>query len=411
MILNSKQTATIHDILRFIINPNKLCGNTYIVSGGAGTGKSLLLSKLYNTLTNVGYKVSVIAPTGKAVFNLTSKNPQLHATTIHALMFEAQVLIRNVRDKTGQYVFDVDGKHITEQYFKFNKRSPDDIRAICDVIALDEASMLTSDINDSLIELDIPIIMFGDHNQLPPIPHKDDENKDFNIMKTPIDSLLTEVQRTTMDNAIFKLAYSVLYTGRINIFDYGKEVSFLSHSEFNYNFIRNNQIDTVIVNSNRERVDVNNDFRQSLYGLNRGDLPIAGEKVTCLHNNVYLGKEITAKNKTSVNKFNGQIELLDKDCVQEIEGSPKMTLELGGIKVPIEIDKFYENKKYADMERIKFAFGYALTVHKSQGSEFDNVVIIMPSAFVMDNYMDDVKAWIYTAITRAKKKLWIVGAS
>ena len=394
MLLGTEQAYALLGALNFL--SKTATGGFFIITGAAGTGKSFLISRLYDTLAHAGAAVTVIAPTGKAATNLREKNSNLRAMTLHSLLYYVEEVHTPKLDDFGQQVYAPDGTKITIIKRQFKKRDVDSIRSEVDMIIMDEASMLQLSNAKFLAQLNIPVVLFGDKEQLPPFGEED-----FSILSKTPDVHLIDVRRTTMDNAIYKLAYVIIETGSLFVHDYGHEVEFLSHEEFDVQFLKDNKVDAILSHSNAKRKEAN-DMARAAKGLYRDDLPKLGETIMCLRNHSFpMGKN------AYVYMSNGQTV----ECVQDAgDCGGKVRLYLPkNVVVTIDKDKFYEDAPYEDDDKHCFCFGYGLTVHKAQGSEFDAVAVILPSDYVMTNYMDNIKAWLYTAVTRAKKKLYVVG--
>ncbi len=264
-----------------------------------------------------------------------------------------------------------------------------------DLIVVDEASMLTKILFDDLASFNIPILAVGDHGQLPPI------GDTFNLMAEP-DVRLETIHRQAAGDPIIKLSMIVREGGTIPV---GR------HGEFVSKTINPNILDRVsdvsdpmiLCGYNRTRTRLNRYVRRRLNISS--PLPVVGERVICLKNNHNAGV------------YNGMI-----GYVVEVKEKGKDHLALkakmdGGVDFNGDVWRHQfgaeqtirpKDKQEAGYMGDFFDWGYAMTVHKSQGSEAKRVVVFeerLPKATD-----DDWKRWLYTAVTRARERLLVVGS-
>lgn len=355
MQLTPHQSDAIDYILRTVVDDE--C--SFILGGYAGTGKTFLLSKLIPMLQDDHkLKVKIVAPTGKAASVLRSKG--VPATTIHRLCYEM----------------------VCPNPLTFEKVDKLD----CDVIICDESSMIPSDIYNDLLSYNIPILFVGDPGQLEPV------GKDPNIMKNP-DFTLTEVHRQALDNPIIAFATFL----RENPWEFA--FRFKHHLDSSALSIRRGLVpdhlpsfDQIIVGTNKSRVTYNTRLRKL---LNHKGPPQPGERLICLSNsrryNLFNGLQITVGER-GCNTTTEELHIL-RDDFNQIDN------EL----IPINLDALNVEKFTPDFSRrtpqVPFDFAYAITCHKSQGSEWDKVLVIDQAFGTPPN------RWRYTAATRAKASL------
>lgn len=330
-----------------------LCGlvraGSGALTGGAGTGKTYVLSRLINEASK-HLIVKVAAFSGKAASVIGNKI-DVEATTIHRLL--------GIR--TGQMPFY--GPH----------RFLD-----CDLLILDEASMIDSELMNNVMSALAPetrLILCGDINQIQPIgvgcPFKDIVNNGF--MTT---FMLKEPTRQAADSGIIRLAYSILTGsprlvagGGVHIG--GKEIE-IEPADW---WIRSKEEDRVVIASYKNpkfagaTTSINRAVADKVYGNHKG-LKI-GERVICIRNDY------------EYNVFNGEIYTIIDD-------------KFGLIVTDGKIEK--------EVDRSMFERAYALTVHKAQGSEFSDVMFIIDPGTSMSMEL------LYTAVTRAKKNLILQGS-
>lgn len=181
----TKEQRNIHDAVIDGIKHKQ----TQTVGGYAGTGKSVLLGKIYERLTEKGIFAQVAAPTGKAADVLNRKG--LPAATLHSLLYR---LFRIDSKKHKREL--PDGKE--EEYEvveRFHWQRRNDL--VANVLLVDESSMISHQMYADLMATDIPCVFFGDHGQLPPV-----EQSSVNVMAAP-DYRLETVHRNAGPIALF----------------------------------------------------------------------------------------------------------------------------------------------------------------------------------------------------------------
>lgn len=333
----------------------------FIISGFAGCGKTYTAKGIPEMLDLM--MVSFLAPTGKAARVLHDS-----AQTIHSYLYMCE------QDKeTGELHFLKKPRH---EFFD-------------QLLIVDEISMVNDDLMDDLRALNIPIIGLGDSAQLKPV------NGDNSILDKP-DIFLTKVYRN--GGGILELATD-LRNGEDDLI---KKYDSVYYRKAFYMDIKKYDEDSIVIcrfNSTRQKV--NKMIRKQVY--NYDSLLETGEKLMILNNDRDVGL------------FNGSIvELITILYLNTTEGIGEILVKRDdGFNIPIKVDvdillgreakpkrfrKKNENKEpYLDVD-----YAYAITCHKSQGSEYEKVFLINQG-----QYFDDHQNWLYTAATRAKKKLYI----
>jgi len=375
------------------------------VGGYAGTGKTTLICELRKEIYKKFPKLSVafVTFTGKASSVLKSKldifginYPEDYIGTIHGLIYKAEVRY-DIKLKT--YV-------ITGWKLK------DDSEVWYDIIIIDEASMVSKQIWDDLGKFCKTIIGVGDHGQLPPIGDQ------FNLLSNT-DLRLTEIHRQALDSPIIYLSKFVREEGYIpfNKF-FSKDVFKLSWENDRCKYIWNNKVvfdeDLIILcGFNTTRCYLNEQIREKLSYTKK--VPYPGERIVCLVNNHDL------------KIMNGQIGTV-RWVMPEDYDLYRMTIDMGsnsdftecmisnkcfGEVTYTMYDKsqhFKQQQKYSIKKgfgRVDFFdYGYVMSVHKSQGSEWSKVIVFEQRSKHWDD--EYYARWLYTAITRAGKKLFII---
>ena len=345
--------------------------------GYAGTGKTTLARHFAE---HVDGDVQFAAFTGKAAQVLRSKGAT-NARTIHSLIYRPRGE-EAVEDETT-------GKTTIAPTFTINRQSP---VARAKLVVVDECSMVDEELGRDLMRFGTPILVLGDPAQLPPI-----SGGGFFTEHEP-DFLLTEIHRQARDNPIIKLAMDVREGREFMKGDYGT-AQVIGRAEVTQELVLD--ADQVLVGTNRTRRRYNHRLRE-LKGFT-ADYPQAGDKLVCLRNdpakgllNGSLWKVMTASRETTKPGINLLVSPEEDDPDR---GIAKITLLKAAFEEQDGEIPWQQRRRYDD-----FDYGYALTVHKAQGSQWDNVVLFDESFA----FKDTRQRWLYTAITRAAKRLTIV---
>jgi exodeoxyribonuclease-5 len=333
--------------------------------GYAGTGKTTLARKIAEDIDG---GVAFAASTGKAALVLRSKGCT-DARTIHSLIYRPR--------KTDAQ----------ELSFVLNEASA---VATSSLVIIDECSMVDAELGRDLLSFGKPVLVLGDPAQLPPV-----KGGGF-FTEGPPDVMLTEVHRQAVDNPIIKMSMLVREGGRLSLGTYGES---LVVERANIDSGTATAADQLLVGLNRTRHSYNKRMRE-LFG--RADIfPQADDKLVCLKNNKTKGL------------LNGGIWL-----VKSTAPTRKKRLALNIVpeddpaRKPLRIGvlpEFFQGLEESLSPTIRresdeFAYGYALTVHKAQGSQWNHVVLFDESFA----FREHRSRWLYTGITRAAERLTIV---
>ena len=333
--------------------------------GYAGTGKTTLVKHIAE---GVDGKVLFAAFTGKAACVMRSKGCY-SASTIHSLLYRAR--------ESGEE---------TPSFELWNDAPASKAK----LIIIDECSMVDAELARDLMSFGVPLLVLGDPAQLPPI-----SGGGFFTDAEP-DAMLTEVHRQAQDDPIVRLSMEIRAGNPLTQGQYG-ETQVVRRDALDPKRVLD--ADQVLVGRNVTRRAYNARLRER-----RGfadALPMAGDKLVCLRNNRRKGL------------FNGGLWMVKerpKPRRQIIRMHLKPDEDLGErvIKVSVRPECFTGAIEEFDWPQRKaydeFDFGYVLTVHKAQGSQWDDVVLFDESGAFPDNR----DRWLYTGVTRAAKRLTIV---
>jgi exodeoxyribonuclease-5 len=360
----------------------------YITLGGyAGTGKTTLLGYLSEYLfkERKDLKIAFCSYTGKAsrvlyrkLMDVGFSNSKCYIGTIHRLIYRAVV------DDDDNII---DWEKIPEDDFNY------------DLIIVDESSMVTEDIWKDLLSFNRPLLAVGDHGQLPPVKGT------FNLMENP-NFKLEEIYRQESNNPIIKLSEIVRKYGTLPYEEFSKSVKKLRKEETETQELISNMFNSfnedmmVLCGYNRTRINLNKGIRALHFDT---PTPQVGDRVICLKNNrvqeIFNGMTGTISDITK--ESTGGMNYYDTEISLDYEDTPFWG------KISIEQFNSTELKEKPIENLNYFDFGYALTVHKAQGSQAKKVILFDERFPKMTD--DDYRRWLYTAITRAEEELYIVG--
>ncbi len=376
-------------VLRHIIEwykKDKESMQSITIGGYAGTGKTTLIALLRKKLHTIQkhLRVGFASYTGKAARVLRTK------------LYEEKIVQK--QDTVGTIHSLIYSPIINEKEEIIGWKTKETIDK--DLIIIDEASMIDSSIWQHLIAYKIPIIVVGDHGQLPPI------RGNFNLVQRP-HLMLSTIHRQAKQNPIIHLSILARKNGIIPPGKYGNSVikMLLNESDTQETvneLLSNYDNDTLVLcGFNKTRRQLNLFIRNTL-GF-ESLFPMEGDRVICLRNN--------HKN----NIFNGMlgiiihIETANKDWYQAeiaMDGEEKHFKGLiSKYQFNSEIPLNFTENRSQIMKGDLFDFGYALTVHKAQGSQAKRVILFEERFHQMND--DDWRRWLYTGVTRAEEELYI----
>jgi exodeoxyribonuclease-5 len=344
--------------------------------GYAGTGKTTLAKHFAE---NVRGQVVFGAFTGKAALVLRNKGCHA-ATTIHSMIYSP---VHHLLDQSSK------------PEFVINRESEVSNAAL---VVIDECSMVDEKLGTDLLSFGAKVLVLGDPAQLPPV-----NGQGFFTNARP-DVLLTEVHRQALDNPIISMSMKVRNGEPLDVGTYGAS-AVISRASVDQRDVLN--ADQILVGRNRTRMAYNSRMRTL---LKRGDdaLPVVGDKLVCLRNDRFLGLLNggiwTARTVTRPRSFKSAFKdgrfVTMSVLSEDIEGLSARVRVLREFFEGGEEALEWEEKKGSQ----EFTYGYALTVHKSQGSQWSDVYIFDESSA----FRDDARRWLYTAITRAAERVTIV---
>ena len=354
--------AAIEDWLRrWELDPTlAFTGDKRFVFGGlAGTGKTTIVSYLVDTLTDAGRLVRVTAPTGKAAHVLRSKG--VDASTLHSLIYRSRFTDRGWKHSLVPEI-------------------------AADLVIVDEASMLSTQLVNDVESFGIPVLYVGDHGQLEPVDDDPEIMKHCNVK-------LEKIHRQAEGSSIIQFAHRVRAGLSIGS-DAGEDVELASR--FCKRHFRT--ADVVVCGFRATRCRLNHAIR-GVRGFEGFD-PQVGETVICLANTLIKQGESSGQaifNGLSakvlhVHRGRRELRVLTDD---DRELLVKYWAPQFGARETA-------NPRVAGANTL-WDWGYAITAHKSQGSSYDTIAVLDET-----HPQWDTARWRYTAATRAVEKLiWV----
>ena len=388
MILTNKQ----EEGLKIILDRHKRNEKYTVVAGYAGTGKSTLVKFAIEALNVESSKVAYATYTGKAAEVLRKKgNPG--ACTLHKLLYD----------------------HFPMPGGGFYRKPKTELDVT--IVVVDEVSMVPKPMVDLLLKHKMYVIFLGDPFQLPQID-KDTEN---HLLDKP-HIFLDEIMRQAAESEIIQLTMKIRNGESLDLFK-GNEVQIFKKNEFNTGMMT--WADQIIVATNATRQSINQQMRKI---LGYSGLPQHGERMICLRN---YWDDCNDAGDALVNGTTGIIEnpfesfrripayiKNDRRDLPTIVGNfiPDGGIEFHSIEMDKEMIMTGEKcidwrvayqlgklkPKIGDIVPKEFAFAYAITCHKAQGSEWEKVLVVEEGfPFAKEEHA----RWLYTACTRASEKL------
>lgn len=373
-----------------------LLNNLFVITGGPGTGKTTIIKAIvdiYKKLLIDEYKgstkmlskneiedeITLLAPTGRSAKRM-SESVNMPSSTIH------KFLKWNLETKS----------------FGINEFNKSEAR----LVIIDEASMIDIFLFSSLLKGlkdKVKLIIVGDSFQLPSISPGNVLNdiiKSSKINKV----YLKEIYRTKKDSYIINFANKIKNKETFTKFGNYSDFKFIESDDINIKHY------LIQISENYLEKGLNVDNFQVLAPMYKGENGIDNLNIVMQEifnkpeknkNEIKIGNKIYRENDKVIqlvndldnNVFNGDIGYIKR--IKKEKDETQIYIDFMGNIVSYKIDKF-DN----------FSHAYAISIHKSQGSEYENVIIILSKSFKRMFY----NKLIYTAVTRAKKSLILIGS-
>lgn len=383
---------------------NHSARQTFALTGFAGTGKTSLLQHAVCERLGLVPDVSAafITPTGKAATVLIKKG--IAACTVHRLIYQSI---------TEEQEMLLNGKTVKVEKLTFKRR--ENIDKGIKLIVLDEASMVSDEMMFDILNFGVKVLLCGDDCQLPPV-------EGLNTYLKEPDFCLRSIVRQAGDNPIIYLSSLAREGKYIPYGNYGNKAFVINRRDFTGERRKRllTRAEQIICGLNRTRAKINDEMRK-IYGYS--GLPKNGEKLICTVNNweQYIDGEMRFN---LVNGIIGQAidpfydeanymgfmqfkpDFLDEKCPEALPFDAGIFMT-GAYRYRHGdyFERFDEEGNPKGVFTLnRFEYGYCISCHKAQGSEFESAIVFDESYA----FKEDAHRWLYTAITRAKDRLIIV---
>ena len=378
-----------YDIVQIAAIKNCIKNNFAILTGGPGTGKTtiiLAVIKIFQKIKNYSLHdlldesrsiLTLCAPTGKAAKRM-SESTGFYASTIH------KAIGWSTEDENME-------EFVSEKFIK------------SELVIIDESSMIDVFLMYNLLKIinkDAKIILVGDNDQLPSIAPGNVLNDLINS-KAISTVKLNKIFRQSEHSSIINISHSIKNNIPFDILENFDDKEFISANKNEMINVISDIYDDLIKGSAKENIQILAPIYKGTSGINEINMAIQsrfndneeqieyGELIYKVNDRV-----MQLVNRPEDNIFNGDIGYIEE-----------IYKEGNKVKIVIDYDGNYVTYEKTELNQITLS--YACSIHKAQGSEFENVIIPF-----IDNYNFMLnKNLTYTAITRAKKKLILCGSS
>jgi len=447
----SKQDIVLRQLSDFILSSSK--DTLYLLKGYAGTGKTTIVGTIVTNLWKIKKSAVLMAPTGRAA-KVISNYSGKEAFTIHKKIYFPK------KEKAGAIKFILQPNKHKDTIFIVDEASmipdtPGDSRLFENGSLLDDLMQYVYSGHKC------KLLLIGDTAQLPPVkldlsPALDEDKLSLNYNKQVIKMELSEVVRQEKDSGILEnatkiretLAEGFYDTFRFDLKGFADIVRLIDGQEImdaiNDAYSELGNEDTAIIVRSNKRANLYNQQIRERILFNENELS-AGDYMMVVKNNYFWLKPTSEAGFIA----NGDIvEILEIFNIKELYGFrfadvkvrmvdyPKMrpfetvllldTITAESPSLPYEdsnrlyqeVQKDFEHetsnyKKFLSVKNnkhfnaLQVKFSYAITCHKSQGGQWNTVFVEQP---YLPNGIDrDYMRWLYTAVTRAKEKLYLIG--
>ena len=382
--------------LKIALERHKANEKYTVIAGFAGTGKSTLVKFIIDALDVDQGKVAYATYTGKAAEVLRKKGNS-NAMTLHKLLYDS------IPRQGGGFI------RIPKKMLEYK------------IIVVDEVSMVPKSMIDMLLKHKVYVIFLGDPFQLPQI----DKKETHTLLDKP-HIFLDQVMRQAAESEIIQLTMKIRNGEQIDFMS-GKEVIIAPKASLVTGHLT--WADQIICATNASRISLNNQMREI---LGYSGLPQDGERMICLRNywedfsedgSSSLVNGMTGIIKNPFESFrmapmyvkmkNHKMDIIQGDFISD-DGKTFNSVEMDkGMITTGEFSLDWREtyalgqlkNKIGDIVPREFTFGYAITCHKSQGSEWDKVLVI-EERFPFDK--KEHARWLYTAVSRSAEKCVLV---
>ena len=400
-----QQNEALEAVRRWFHSENRK--QVFRLFGYAGSGKTTLAIEIRKMVKGNGY-VLFGSFTGKAALVMRKKGCN-GAMTLHSMIYKPRRKNRDDED--------------ADRDIPMWELNPESVLAGAGLLIVDECSMVGEDLGRDVMSFGVPVLVLGDPAQLPPVG-----GAGFFTEGHVPDVMLTEIHRQAADNPIVRIATDIRTGVGIKLGNHkgareGTGVAIITRSQLALK--TELAAEQILCGKNDTRVTLNRRIRGQLQELGKlphgrsisDPLPVVGDRIICL------------KNKRDRGFLNGGMwtvkEIRDRDIIAKKKGRDDVSYlavdsidGMGTNYAMVPNPFWFWNGKANDLhlpEKMQrshyheFDYGYAITCHKSQGSQWDKVLVYDESQIFGRAGEEDIPdRWLYTAATRAAEALIIV---
>jgi exodeoxyribonuclease-5 len=404
--LNEMQGVASEMFQEWFLHPEKRTRPWFEISGAAGTGKTTVVKHIIATLGLTDSEVIFMAFVGKAALAL--RRSGVNGRTVHSVIYRV----------ARHYKRNADGVPIMEHGIPVIETSfekLDELPANVKLLVVDEGGMISRNMAEDILSFQIPTLVLGDTNQLPPVI-----GGGFFLINP--DVVLNEIMRQSKDSPIIVISQLAIHGVPIS---YGQYQSSESGDDSSVRIMRLadltdddlRQFDVVLCPTNESRDQINWYYRSRIRGIDSRIVTV-GDRLICRQNcwGTTLNDSSVGVDIALVNGLDGYVTGVNKNPkkgskgLMSIDFRPSFS-DHSFKDIPINPTAILgpcmatrdKNPKFQGY--VSFELGDCVTCHLAQGSQYPSV-LVLPGSTACSN-SDFSRRWLYTAITRAQKHLTI----
>lgn len=444
--LTDMQADAIGNTKRWFNSTTPGVADQFYLSGGAGTGKTTILPDLISDLGLNVNDVQFVAPTAKAAKVMSSKlvsqfGGSSFATTIHKIIYipsrtKIDALLKQVEMLQTFLISNMKGGNLPSEI----KGTLDPVKALELVnreldatygddkatmpkfmlnmdsqlrekrlIVCDEASMVGKKIATDLKSFGVPVLAIGDSNQLPPV--KDTAG----LTEGKPDFHLTEIHRQALDNPIIRISHEIIkgnwpqhghYDGLVHVVE-PRDDLWTDNPDYDAQ---------VIAGTHKKRWKLTDRVRKAMGFTSDGPMKdelLVVRKNSRDHENLVNGEAVWCNKTVGYDESGELTEGYSNFDIQIESVETGQKFDISAVQGIFEEQQYHTKGKhtcsananhFAKMKKEHLDFGWVITGHSSQGSQWPNVIVHDESSV----FRNDASRWLYTAVSRAEKELILV---
>ena len=395
------------------------CGEEqeFRLAGYAGTGKTTLVQHILDSIDEDPF---LACPTGKAAQVLEEKTGR-EVSTVHSLLYatvmtSAERKLDGLLEELEQAPTNNDlldaiaalRRTIEKEGPAFTPKSSVDISP-GDLLVVDEASMVDDQMHQDILRTGARVLFVGDEGQLPPV-----KAQGFFESNRP-HVALDQIVRQALDSPIIRASMDIRQGAIPDFMGHGDGEAFVRCPKSKFDHELYLQADQIITGKNATRRSINQWMRKRLGHTPSPNpteryhwMPAAGERLICLKNQRWHDPQfVNGVMCSALGDAKWDDDRMEYTISLVYEGEAVHDVSMYPYFLQIIYDSEAEPAPFNERRNLcELDYGYAITAHKAQGSEWDHVILADDE--LMINQEDIRRRWLYTAITRAKQRLvWV----